>query len=74
MVIASETGSLSAGTSSPESRANIAPVVSVQGETVNGSIVRNAKVGEEAIFLNHVADDGLLKPRDITTETNVQSA
>ena len=44
------------------------------GETVNGSIVRNAKVGEEAIFLNHVADDGLLKPRDITTETNVQSA
>ena len=32
MVIASETGSLGAGTSSPESRANIAPVVTVQGE------------------------------------------
>jgi hypothetical protein len=27
-------------------------VVSVQGETVNGSIVRNAKVGEEVIFLH----------------------
>lgn len=75
MVIASETGSLGAGTSSPESRANIAPVVSVQGETVNGTIVRNAKVGEEVVLLTHVADDGLPKPRGRTvtrTETTVQ--
>jgi hypothetical protein len=75
MVIASETGSLGAGTSSPESRANIAPVVSVQGETVNGTIVRNAKVGEEVVLLTHVADDGLPKPRTTTatlTETSVQ--
>ena len=75
MVIASETGSLGAGTSSPESRANIAPVVSVQGETVNGSIVRNAKIGEVVIILTQVADDGLPKPRGRTvsrTETSVQ--
>ncbi len=75
MVIASETGSLGAGTSSPESRANIAPVVTVQGETVNGGITRNAKVGEEIIITTHVADDGLPKPRSTTsarTSTSVQ--
>ena len=66
MVIASETGSLGAGTSSPESRANIAPVVTVQGEAANGGIVRNAKVGEEVIITTHVADDGLPKPRSTT--------
>ncbi|MBL4821681.1 MAG: hypothetical protein JKY98_11940, partial [Gammaproteobacteria bacterium] len=33
MVIASETGSLGAGTSSPESRANTPPVVTVRGDT-----------------------------------------
>ncbi len=74
MVIASETGSLGAGTSSPESRANIAPVVSVQGETVNGLIVRNAQVGEEIILMTQVADDGLPKPRGRTvsqTETSI---
>ncbi|GJM12134.1 MAG: hypothetical protein DHS20C12_05370 [Pseudohongiella sp.] len=68
MVIASETGSLGAGTSSPESRANIAPVVSVQGETVNGVLTRNARVGEEVVLLTHVADDGLPKPRRTTAE------
>ena len=41
MVIASETGSLGAGTSSPESRANIPPVVAVPGDSV-----RVARVGE----------------------------
>ncbi len=74
MVIASETGSLGAGTSSPESRANVPPVVTVQGDTVNGSIVRNAKVGEEIVIRTHVADDGLPKPRRTTaasTETSV---
>ena len=75
MVIASETGSLGAGTSSPESRANIAPVVTVQGETANGGITRNAKVGEEIIITTHVSDDGLPKPRSTTsarTSTTVQ--
>ncbi len=68
MVIASETGSLGAGTSSPESRANVPPVVTVQGDSVGGSIVRNAKVGEEIVIRTHVADDGLPKPRRTTAE------
>jgi len=58
MVIASETGSLGAGTSSPESRANIAPVATVQGDTT-----RTARVGEPLRLVTHVADDGLPKPR-----------
>jgi len=68
MVIASETGSLGAGTSSPESRANIAPVVTVQGDTGGGSRSRNARVGEELVIVAHVADDGLPKPRRRTVE------
>jgi len=54
MVIASETGSLGAGTSSPESRANIPPVVTIQGDDI-----RTAKVGEEISFVTQVVDDGL---------------
>jgi hypothetical protein len=62
MVIASETGSLGAGTSSPESRANIAPVATVQGDTT-----RTVRVGEPLRFVTHVADDGLPKPRRAST-------
>jgi hypothetical protein len=63
MVIASETGSLGAGTSSPESRANIPPVVTIQGDDI-----RTAKVGEEITFVTHVADDGLpVARRESTT-------
>lgn len=58
-VIASETGSLGAGTSSPESRANIAPVVTVQGKKAGGEIVRTARVGEPVVIRTHVQDDGL---------------
>jgi hypothetical protein len=58
MVIASETGSLGAGTSSPESRANIPPVVTVPGDSV-----RVAKVGEPINLDTSVWDDGLPKPR-----------
>ncbi|MDG2337019.1 MAG: hypothetical protein P8N94_03395, partial [Gammaproteobacteria bacterium] len=54
MVIASETGSLGAGTSSPESRANIPPVVAIQGDDI-----RTARVGEEISFVTQVIDDGL---------------
>lgn len=54
MVIASETGSLGAGTSSPESRANIAPTVTIQGDDI-----RTAQVGEEISFVTQVTDDGL---------------
>ena len=64
MVIASETGSLGAGTSSPESRANIPPVVTVQGDSV-----RVARVGEPVDLTTHVWDDGLPKPRRESTNT-----
>lgn len=60
IVIASETGSLGAGTSSPESRSNTAPVVTVQGDTV-----RTVRVGEPLAILTHVADDGLPKARQL---------
>ncbi|NQV69175.1 MAG: hypothetical protein HQ498_04015 [Pseudohongiella sp.] len=71
MVIASETGSLGAGTSSPESRSNIPPLVSIQGDTLNGTQARRVRVGEELLITTHVADDGLPKPR---TSTSSQSA
>ena len=64
MVIASETGSLGAGTSSPESRANIPPVVTVPGDQV-----RVARVGEPISLTTHVWDDGLPKPRRESTNT-----
>ncbi len=57
MVIASETGSLGAGTSSPESRANVPPVV-----TIEGDMVRSARVGEPITLRAHVWDDGLPEP------------
>ena len=64
MVIASETGSLGAGTSSPESRANIAPVVTLQGDTVNGEHVRTVRVGEPLSFTTHMVDDGVPRSRN----------
>ena len=64
MVIASETGSLGAGTSSPESRANVAPVVTVQGDSI-----RAAAVGEALDLRAQIADDGLPKPTDLVEET-----
>lgn len=62
MVIASETGSLGAGTSSPESRANIAPTVTIQGDDI-----RAAQVGEEISFVAQVVDDGLPAARREST-------
>ena len=59
MVIASETGSLGAGTSSPESRANVPPVVSVMGDNI-----RVARVSEPLNLDTLVTDDGLPKPSD----------
>lgn len=57
MVIASETGSLGAGTSSPESRANTPPTVTVIGDTI-----RNVRVGQPVELAAKVVDDGLPKP------------
>jgi hypothetical protein len=63
VVIASETGSLGAGTSSPESRSNQPPLVTVQGDRVGDQIVRSVRVGQPLSLQAHVADDGLPKPR-----------
>ena len=59
MVIASETGSLGAGTSSPESRANTPPVVTVQGDDI-----RTVRAGQPLRLQTLVADDGLPTPSD----------
>lgn len=66
MVIASETGSLGAGTSSPESRANIPPVVTVQGDNI-----RVARVAEPLNLQTLVADDGLPEPSDPVEQARV---
>ena len=58
MVIASETGSLGAGNSTPESRANTPPVVRLIGESV-----RRISVGQPLMLVAEVTDDGLPRPR-----------
>ena len=63
MVIASETGSLGAGTSSPESRANEPPVVTVQGDDI-----RTVSIGEPVLIDTLVVDDGLPTPTDPVEE------
>lgn len=63
MVIASETGSLGAGTSSPESRANVPPIVTVQGDAI-----RTVRVGEPLTLQTQVTDDGLPTPTDVVAE------
>ena len=57
VVRASETGALGAGTSSPETRANKAPVVTVAQKTFT------AKVGVPLSLEATVTDDGIPKPR-----------
>lgn len=59
VVIASETGSLGAGTSSPESRANIAPVAELIGDEI-----RTVRVGEPLTFQTRVTDDGVPEADD----------
>lgn len=63
VVIASETGSLGAGTSSPESRANVAPVLTVLGDRTGGQVTRRVRVGEPLMIEAKIEDDGLPKPR-----------
>ncbi len=63
VVIASETGSLGAGTSSPESRSNVPPKITVQGDTVDGQHVRSVRVGEALLIDALVEDDGIPKRR-----------
>jgi hypothetical protein len=61
VVIASETGSLGAGTSSPEIRANKRPQVKLDGEKT-----RTAKVGEPLELVAWVMDDGQPKRPALT--------
>jgi len=63
VVIASETGSLGAGTSSPESRANIPPKITVFGDITYGEHFRTVRVGEPLSIRALVEDDGIPKPR-----------
>lgn len=65
VVIASETGSLGAGTSSPESRANIPPTVEVQGDRVGGEVMRTVRVGEPLLLTAKLDDDGLPQARSL---------
>jgi hypothetical protein len=58
VVMASETGALGAGTSSPEIRANKRPTIRIEGEKQ-----RTAKVGEPLPLVAWVTDDGVPKPR-----------
>jgi hypothetical protein len=73
VLIASETGSLGGGVSSPESRSNTVPVAIVQGDTVSGEHLRNIRVGEPLNLVTHVTDDGLPKPRVETRFANRQA-
>jgi hypothetical protein len=59
VVMASETGALGAGTSSPEVRANKRPVVKIEGDKK-----RTVKVGEAMPLVAWVTDDGVPKARN----------
>jgi hypothetical protein len=58
VVMASETGALGAGTSSPEIRANKRPAV-----TIDDGQPRTVRVGEPLSLVALVTDDGVPKPR-----------
>ena len=64
MVIAAEPGSLGIGVSSPESRANIPPVLTIQGDEV-----RTAEVGEAITLVVQLEDDGLPRSRSSSTRS-----
>ena len=58
MVIASETGALGAGTSSPETRSNVVPVL-----RIIGARELTARVGQPLTLVAEVTDDGLPRRR-----------
>jgi hypothetical protein len=58
VVMASETGALGAGSSSPEVRANKRPSITIEGDKQ-----RTIKVGEPLALTAWVTDDGVPKPR-----------
>jgi len=68
VVVASETGALGAGTSSPEVRANKRPVVKLETNK------RTAKVGERVELVAWVFDDGVPKPRGSLSAAQLAAA
>jgi hypothetical protein len=58
VVMASETGALGAGSSSPEVRANKRPSIEIEGDKS-----RTVKVGDPLALTAWVTDDGIPKPR-----------
>ena len=69
MIIASETGALNAGYSTPASRMNTPPVV-----TLFGSPVRRAAVGQPVTLVATVEDDGLPRVRSRSAPTDTTDA
>jgi hypothetical protein len=69
VVIASETGSLGAGTSSPESRSNQPPRVEILGDSP-----RSVRVGEDLVVRARVTDDGLPRPTNLAALEVPQNA
>lgn len=67
IIIASETGSLGAGTSSPESRANTPPQPRLLGDRI-----RTAKVGEPISIRTQVVDDGIPRPGRVGSSTSFE--
>lgn len=74
VTIASETGSLGAGTSTPESRANTAPQLTVIGDhQPDEQIVRYTRVGEPLVIEAHIEDDGLPVTRTGPSDRSIAS-
>jgi hypothetical protein len=69
MVIASETGALNAGFSTPASRANTPPVVFLEGDSI-----RRARVGERVMLAATVDDDGLPRVRTSAQQPDTSDA
>jgi hypothetical protein len=69
VVMASETGALGAGSSSPEIRANKRPVIKIEGEKA-----RTARVGEPLSLVAWVTDDGIPKPRSAASAASAARA
>jgi hypothetical protein len=68
VVVASETGALGAGTSSPEIRANKRPQVKLEHKSAT------ARVGEPLTVIAWVYDDGVPKPRPAATAAQIAAA
>jgi hypothetical protein len=69
VVMASETGALGAGTSSPEVRANLRPVTRIEGEKT-----RTAKVGQPLTLVAVVTDDGVPRRRGSGQSASIAAA